>query len=199
MALTKYDIGDLFQLVWNYRALPYPMLLLPDGRLLDPKKLPKYDPILIPARKETSELGVPFYSVNNVGMEIFMPVWLNGLQLENTVVSMSLKKIIVETPLTGRSGSVKEMISTADWEIDIKGIIVSNSNDYPDAEVKELKDLIDLNEALEIQNVLTAICLSEGQKVIVDEFRLLDNRGVDNAQPFEIRLTSDIPFELIIE
>ncbi len=70
-----------------------------------------------------------------MGIEFFMPVALNGYQLPlEPIISISGKKTIIETPLTGntRRGTVKEIITTDDYEVKIRGIIINETaNDYP--------------------------------------------------------------------
>ena len=207
MPLQQYDIARLFQIVWNYRALPFPLAQLPTNMI--PQRLDNYNEAFIPARKEKSSLGPSFYANNLIGIEVFMPITLKytdqdksnnkELQLENTIISISNREHIVETPLVNRQGNVKEQIQTEDWIISIKGMIVNDSNDYPDDAVKDLKDMMSHQNVLDIENVLTAICLAENEKVVKRSFHLPEMRGIQNAQAFEIELISDIPFELIVE
>lgn len=212
MAENKYNIQDLFKLIWNYEALPYPMIFQPWNSI--PMRPKQYD-IKTSATKQVSDKGVDFYAKNALGIEVFMPITLtdpksdsNGqketkLFLENTIISCRLKKTIIETPLVNQQGTVKEVISIDDWDIDIKGIIVSPDteyyNSYPDAAVKLLTDMVFIGNSLEIQNALTAICLSDNEKIVIKEFSLPEMRGVENAQAFELRCVSDLEFKLIID
>ncbi len=206
MAENKYNIQDLFKLIWNYEALPYPMVFQPWNSI---PMAPKNYIIKDTTFKTRSDLGEPFYAKNALGIEVFMPVSLEDeatkttLQLENTIISCRLKKTIIETPLVNQQGTVKEMISIDDWDIDIKGIIVSPDtvyyNAYPDAAVKKLKDLVFIGNSLKIHNALTAICLAENEKIVIKEFSLPEMRGVENAQAFELKCVSDLEFKLIID
>ena len=136
-----------------------------------------------------------------------MPIFLvhkkdgkeKSLLLENTIFSMKLKKTIVETPLINRQGSVKEQISIDDWDITIKGMIVSPDNEYPEDAVTELKEFVNYNEALGISNVLTSIFFAENENVVIKDFDLAEMRGIQHAQGFTMNLTSDVAFDLIIE
>ena len=206
MPLQQYDIAKLFEVVWNYRALPFPLATFPTNKI--PQSLGNYDEAYIPARKEKSSLGPSFYANNLIGIEVFMPITLiytdvtgaeTRILLENTIISLSNREHIVETPLVNRQGNVKEQIQTEDWIISIKGMIVNDSNDYPDDAVKKLKDMMSLQSMLDIETVLTAICLAENERVVKRSFHLPEMRGIQNAQAFEIELISDIPFELIVE
>ena len=224
MAKTEYDIPKLFEIVFNYRMAPYPLLVaespyikastmgIPGARMPIDTAIPFVDRsnkdynIYVPNRRESSNAGQPFYAKNLLGLEMFMPVTLKHkknnvekkLLLQNTIISMKLKKTIVETPLIGRQGTVKEMISIDDWDIHLKGMIVSADNEYPDDAVNELKDFILLNEVLDIDSVLTAIMLDKDEKVVIKDFELSEMRGIQHAQGFTLSLVSDVQFELII-
>lgn len=182
-------------------ALPYPLTpLLFSKRGQHVQGLTQYDESRPALRKNVSNLSEPFYATNISGMEFFMPITIGGLLLQNTIISMTLKKTIIETPLVNRQGTVKEMISCDDWDINIKGMIVGEGNDYPDEEVKKLKDLVyDKDEALEIHNALTAICLSKNEKVVIRELLWMEMKGIQNAQAFELKCVSDLMFDLTEE
>lgn len=225
MAKVEFDIPKLFEVVFNYRMAPYPLLVAErpyiaastlgiPGVFMPDTSLPFVDRpnqdynISVPLRREQSNMGQPFYAKNLLGLEIFMPITLihkstdnveRKLLLQNTIISMKTKKTIVETPLINRQGSVKEQISIDDWDISIKGMIVSADNDYPDDAVRELKDFVDINEALDIASVLTSIFLDKDEKVVIRDFELSEMRGIQHAQGFTMSLISDIDFKLIIE
>ena len=149
-------------------------------------------------------MGDTFYSFNSNGNEVFMPIWLkdnlgNKFLLPNTVIDMSNKKTIVETPMVNRKGSVKEEISIEDWDINIKGIIVSSDYDYPDELVQQLNSWYNLGYALEIINAKTGLILEDQEKVVLKSLRFPEVKGMKNIQPFEMNLVSDYDFQLIIE
>lgn len=224
MAKTEFDIPKLFEIVFNYRMMPYPLLVAESAYIMSSTKgLPgikmPFDTaipfmergnqdynIKIPLRREKSNLGQPFYAKNLLGLEMFMPITLvhkkdgveTKLLLQNTIISMKMKKTIVETPLIGRQGTVKEQISIDDWDISIKGMIVSADNEYPDDAVKELKDFVEINEALDISSVLTAIMLDKDEKIVIKDFDLSEMHGIQHAQGFTMSMISDIKFELIL-
>ncbi|MEI6900643.1 MAG: DUF6046 domain-containing protein [Bacteroidota bacterium] len=208
MAKVEYDIAKLFEVVFNYRMAPYPLLVAGAPAIQAGWK--SYTSIPVPVKHEdyeitmnvprkTSNLGYELYAKNLLGVEMFMPITLGGLLLQNTIMSLHLKTTIVETPLINRKGTVKEQISIDDWDIRIKGMIVAKDNEYPDDEVKKLYDVIRKDEALEIKSVLTSICLASDEKVVVKDFSLSEMRGIQHAQGFEMNLVSDLKFELIIE
>lgn len=70
------------------------------------------------------------------------------------LISLDLVKTIVETPTVGkyRKGTVKEYITTEDYQISIRGVCVNaeNKEEYPAEQVAELNRLFEKNEALEV-------------------------------------------------
>lgn len=219
MQITEFDLKKIFESVWGYSAPPFLFGLQnriekhigynQDGQNSDFQLARPIE------RRESNIKGSPFYALNQNGNEVFLPIWLikpdgQKLLLQNTVSSMISKKTIVETPMVNRRGNVKELIAIEDWEINVKGIIVSSDYDYPDETVAELNDLYLLNEPLGIENARMSLVLEldkneksndlkSSEMVVIKELRLPELKGMKNIQPFELNLITDFGFELIIE
>ena len=110
-----------------------------------------------------------------------MPVELNGIEIPNAVISIRGKKTIVETPMVGRKGTVKELISVDDYEIRIAGVALDN--DFPDRQISELNELYNVKE----------------DKVVIKSMDFAEMRGCETAQVFTMELVTDRSFELIVE
>ena len=135
---------------------------------------------------------------------MFLPIWLirsdgSQLLLQNTVSSFANKKTIVETPMVNRQGTFKEEISLSDWDMNVKGLIVSTDMDYPDEMVYELKKLYELGTPLGIQNARTSIIIEGKEQVVIKSLRFPEIKGMKHVQAFEMDLVSDNAFELYIE
>ena len=204
---SEFDLGEIFKRVWGYSAPP---LLFALQNTVEKKifgnssDTSDYSFATPSERREFNIKGSPFYGLNNNGNEVFLPIWLikadgSKFMLQNTVSSIVSKKTIVETMLVNQQGSVKEEISMDDWEINVKGIIVSPDGDYPDQQVFDLKELYKLGESLEIENARTSILLEDNERVVIKNFKLPELKRMKNVQAFEMDLVSDIEFKLIIE
>jgi hypothetical protein len=128
---------------------------------------------------------------------------LQHWQLPHPVVSVSSRKLLVETPLTGRSGTVKECIAIHDFEITIKGFLIGGDGAFPERDITALRTIYELNETIGISCALTDIfLLRPGRKgsdqVVIKEMKLPQICGVKNVRPYELLLVSDEPFNLII-
>lgn len=148
------------------------------------------------ARRESSTLGQPYYDADEMGREHFMPVRINGWLIPFAVVAITPRKTVVSTPMVERQGSVHEIISIDDYSINIKGILIGMTDDYPEEEVIKVHELFLINRSLELRSAKTDIFLKGEDKVVIKEIPLPVVPGVQHAQPFEIVCVSDTIFTL---
>ena len=200
--MNVIELSQLFRSTWGYIAAPFPEMAVVKSI---PSRLAQFEFDAVAARKETSDLSVSFYAKNSNNREIFMPIWLSensrtALQylLPNTIMSIGNKKEIVTTKLVNRDGTVKEEISLGDWEISVKGIIVSAGNDFPEAEMQLLVDWYKKRTSLSIQNARTAICMSGEEKVVITDLHFPENGKYQNCQAYEVRMVGDVEFSLYL-
>lgn len=72
----------------------------------------------------------------------------------------------MRTPLVGRRGSVKELISIGDYKISIAAFIRSTDGSYPEAQIARRRNFTIINERIELICVLTDLLLDEGDRVV---------------------------------
>lgn len=150
------------------------------------------------ARDKRTALGGELYRTIPGGYE-FMPVSLGGLQLWAPVIRAVCRKTVVETPLVERDGSVKEIISTDDWIINIRGVIKRSDGEWPDAELEQLLDIYRRNEAVSIQSALTNRLLNGAEYVVITNLSLPERQGYTQSVEYQIECVADKPFELVID
>lgn len=180
---AEYNIPDLFALIFNYQALPYPA-----GSFN----------ITASYQDKFSSLGSSLEGKTEFGTPYFLPVKLNGIELPFPLINITAKKRIVQTPLVGRRGTVKELINIEDYAITIKGIAIEKDNRFPEFSITQLKELFEENVSVPIQCALTDIFLQEDDSVVIQSLNLPDMKGIEHAQAYEMKLISDQDFELII-
>jgi hypothetical protein len=153
------------------------------------------------AKQVTSKLGQPYYADDIYGREFFMPVTIDGLLIPFAVMSIGCRKTIIETSLPERQGSVKEIISIEDYQINVKGFIISPNDDFPEDEIIRLEQLFTKNASLEMRSVLTDIFLKGDfdHHIVVKNINFPANPGVQHAKPFELDCLSDSIFDLKIK
>jgi hypothetical protein len=198
MAEISFNLGDLFEQTFGYKTRAFqPQFATVSG-----------DNALL--RVEQGVYGSPYYADDALGTEFFLPVTITysgstaqqQWNLPYPVISLNSRKTIVETPLTERRGTVKELINIQDYEITIKGFIISATDDFPENDVMTLRSVYEQNMALSIKCPLTDIFLirpdrSGSDQVVIRELKFLAITGVKNIRPYELVMVSDEPFNLI--
>ena len=141
-----------------------------------------------------SYLGTPVFSdLNFPG-----PEEGDDVILETVLIDVSQRKNIVTTPVAGRNGTVKEYISDGDYEVRIRGVLVTpGTSAYPYDQVRALHDRLRQPEALDI--ICDYLRFFDIYKLVVTEFNFPQNEGFQNVQAYEITCISDLPEELIEE
>lgn len=128
----------------------------------------------------------------------FMPVTLNEIELPNPVIKITGKKTIVETALASRQGTVKELINTEDFKINIKGIILLDDYNAMKNMIRQLSDLYQLEETLQIECELISDVIGDGSAagVVITDISFPETVGTENVKLYEINLIGDKPFLL---
>lgn len=149
-------------------------------------------------RKEMSNLGQRYYGTDLLGREHFLPVRLNNYLLPFAVIGMTCRKNIVSTPMPMRGGSIHELISIEDYQFNIKGIVLTEDNSFPESQIKDVYKLFEKNASLELRSVLTDIVLNGAynHSVVITEIKWPTVTGVEHAKPFEMELEGDMAFTL---
>ena len=166
----------------------------------DPKFKPKYDG---PAanERESSNLGSTLRKRDANGRWYVMPVVLvhkgKEYEMPNSLISIRGKKHIVSTPMVGRKGTVKELISMEDYEIRIQGVALGT--DWPDDQLADIKEIYAVNESVQLKCALTDIFMDEEDMVVIKSIDIPEMRGVEHAQTYSLDLETDRSFELIME
>ncbi|MBN2814983.1 MAG: hypothetical protein JXQ80_12950 [Bacteroidales bacterium] len=190
-------VFDILRTVKGYQALPY----VPADIITQPSGMSRadYNKGDGPERAKQSATGATLRKVKN-GIWYFMPVSFTHKgkrwEFDEAVVSITGKKTIVETPMVGRKGSVKELISVDDYDIKLVAVLESTNGDYPEQEMQELVRLWEINEAIKMSCALTDYFLKEDDSVMIKTIEPITVEGQEDIQAFNMTLVSDSPFEL---
>ena len=184
MAKIEFSIPELYKMTFGYIGVPFP-----SGDLSASQFLPDVGGIAKSIIGKNDMYGKPY----------FMPIRINGIWLPNSPsMSLSVQKKIISTQVAGGDGTVKELISTDDFKLQVRGFAINfEANDYPYEDVEEIKNLFEVNKSLEITSDL---CNIFGiNNVVIESLKLPELVGIQNVQPFEIGMLSDDDFDVIIE
>lgn len=105
-----------------------------------------------------------------------------------TLVDISMSKNIVLTPIQGRAGTVKELISNGDYTVRLRGFVVG-AELYPREGVQRLIELASVPAAFRVENDL--FHWLGINNLVVQDFELSAVEGYENTQAFELRCLSD--------
>jgi hypothetical protein len=160
----------------------------------------KIDPTNPDDFSRDSVFGTPVYS--NIEIEPYNYETLdgetvevkNGIIIDTVLITVSQSKNIVKTPIQGRNGTVKEYVSDGDFQIDISGKIVADSNNYPETEVNELVRI--LKSPIPIPIISEFLQWFDIHEIVVENYNVPQIMGVRNEQIFSIQCVSDTPVEL---
>lgn len=217
MAEISFSLATLFEQTFGYKT-----------KAFEPE-FPQVNSVRAPYRSEQGTHGSPYYAKDGLGNEYYMPVTitypdvtplpaapagiafssgeesltiLKKWNLPYPVISIAGKKTIIETHLTERRGTVKELINIQDYEIVVKGFIIGGNDEFPENEIATLRSIYEQNTGISIQCPLTDIFLlrpdrSGSDQVVISELKFPEIRGIKNIRPYELHMVSDAPFNLI--
>lgn len=203
--MAEFNIKDTLLSILGYKGLPYPGVLFPDVKRGKAGDDYKYDGEYLNEKLYTDK-GSMLRKMDAQGRYYFMPVFFlytdksnetKSFEIPNALISFTGKKTIVETPMVGRKGTVKELISVDDFEISIQSI--AQAEDFPEAALVALNEIYNINESITLKCALTDLFLEQDDKVVIRSIDLSDMKGTETFQVFKMELVTDRSFELIIE
>lgn len=200
MAEISFDIGTLLNKAFGIgRGKPFDPGQIQEPTIREEQPFPDAQPFDDAEGLEFVQMRNSIKSNLPTGQSVFMPVRLGGLVLPNEPsLIVNSRKNIIETALAGsaRRGTVKELISIEDWSVTIRGVAINYGSKlvYPEDIVKDLRDLYERNESLEIMCALTN--LLGIYRLVIREFDLPEMIGIQHAQAYQFICTSDEDFIL---
>lgn len=150
--------------------------------------------------KRLSALGTPVFSDLQ-----FSPADVFGtgdlfdhIPIDCVLFTVNQEKKIVETDVAGRSGSIKEYIGEADFEINIKGVIASNRPGVEPIEQREnLVAFLRYQQSIGINSAFLNDVFGIFELVVMN-YNMPQKEGEISQQHFEINCKSDKPVEVLI-
>jgi len=142
-----------------------------------------------------STLGTPVF--DNVVLADNLQNPSLRIELDVVLIDAELPKIIKKTQVMGRNGRIKEYIADDDWKINIKGAVFSDTKDaYPEEKIRILKNLARLSSEIEVASIFMNDLLGV-DTLVIESFGLAQRSGMMNAQAFQLKCSSDLPYEII--
>ena len=118
--------------------------------------------------------------------------------IDTVLIDVSQQKQIIKTNIQGVAGTVKEYISKGDYQITIRGALVSESSvKYPTEQVHQLKEYLEAEVSVGVASRFLDD-IFDIQNIVVESFSFPQTEGSQNQQLFEISAISDDPIELTV-
>lgn len=202
---VRFDIPHLLESIAGYKGLPFPAALL--GRTntkTGSASGQSYQVDAAPGRQTYADNGALLRRYDLMGGYYFMPVSFvaegKEYEIDCALVSIQLKKTVVETPLVGRRGTVKELINLEDLKISVTGCLISEEKGiWPEGRINDLWNLFQLNDAVSIKCALTDCFFNDEDKVVITDLSFPSPNQVEDVVPVSIQCVSDQVFELKID
>lgn len=121
-----------------------------------------------------------------------------GIQLPaTTMIDVTRRKTIVETAISGRDGTVKELISAKDYAIRFRGLLINEKSlDPPYIQIHEMKEMFLFKGAIYVESALLRALAIDA--VVVLDFSIKPIVGTSHAVVFELTAISENSQEFII-
>lgn len=107
------------------------------------------------------------------------------------LADFSRENNVITTPVLGGNGTVKEVYSIGDWDINIRGIAFNNDN-YGDNAHQVIKKLIEWSQIADAFNVSGSVFWGKNiVRIVVKSIDIQPLEAKWNVIPFQIRAISD--------
>lgn len=161
------------------------------GGLVAPLIEEESDPVI-----SRTYLGTPVYSNLIFSANPNTPE-NEDLILNTVIMVIQRRKNIVKTELQGRDGTVKEYINKGDYQVLIRGEIVSELPlVFPVDLVTALRNVLDLPSTIEVAGNFLSVF--DVDTLVIETYEIGEKAGFRGSVPFRIQAISDDPIELQI-
>jgi hypothetical protein len=123
------------------------------------------------------------------------PIAYPGIRIDTVLFDAQQTKNIVKTKIQGREGTVKEYISSEDVTINVQGLLVNKSNNYPATEAEQLKQIFDVPQQLRVTSKFINDVLGL-DFIVIETWRMNQLEGFRNVQPFFFTASSDVDLNI---
>lgn len=117
----------------------------------------------------------------------------DDIVITSAVCSVNLMKSVVMTALAGRDGTVKELISANDYEINVVFHVMSDTDEYPEEGMRKLQALVRENCSLYVDSAFLRLFDIDRVAVLSMD---VEQATWGNAQEVSMRLVSDDDYEV---
>lgn len=117
----------------------------------------------------------------------------DDITIKSAVCKVTLTKQVVETAITGRDGTVKELISANDFEVEATVTLINTVDEYPADAMRTLSDLARKSSSVYVDSEF--LRLFDIDRAVVSEMTV-DQSTEGNTQEVKLTLKSDEDYEV---
>ena len=191
---TRVSLFEILNKVYGPKGLPFPgqpkqgdQPVIAGGFQIDNTDTPNRSHTGTPIRK---------YDQEDLGRYVFLPVTIDGYDVENPIVIINGEKSIVETDIVD-VGTVFEKVFTRPYDISIICTLMGDNKEWPESKIKQMAAIWKKDDLLTIKCALTDIFLEQAtDNFLITRISLLDAQGAENVEVIQIDGRSNIDFEL---
>lgn len=144
--------------------------------------LPVFDTVMFEPLEYTDEDG------NDVNLDV-------PLRLDVAVIEINQAKNIVKTPRAGKNGTIKEFMGLGDYNITIRGWLVSEiATDHPEQTTKEFYQFCKAPKEIKVSSVF--LSYFDIYTIVIESFTVRQMEGTRNIFEYEITASDETPFEI---
>jgi hypothetical protein len=185
----RYNEDQAYKRAFGHSRPPYPTLLQ-QGRTIG-----------LGISAKLKALKGSFKLQSQLGTEYALPTILDGWQVPGEpIIAINGGKNVIETKLNRgqRTQNVIEEVNLNNYKIKLRGIIINKEfeDQYPEVEVRRLREILEKPGSVSIENGLTA--LWNISNVVIVDWDIFEVEGDISAQAFQIDMISDRDLELEI-
>lgn len=122
---------------------------------------------------------------NELGQSFTFP----DITLTAVLISINQTKNIVETPIQGRKGTVKEYVGMGDYALTMNVIIAGDNGVYPRSDVQDMITMLECPDEITVTSWYLA--LFKIFSVLVKSYDCNQDEGMYSRQPISIDAVSD--------
>lgn len=141
---------------------------------------------LTPVKEFTDEL---------LGQYVFMPVYIDGIEMPNPIVRISGEYRVIETDIL-EVGTVTELAFMRPYSISIIATVVSDDGEWPD--ISSYVGLWKKGDLVTLKSAVTDHYLQKRDNMLITNITHLDAQGGENVEVLQIDGRSNVDFELEI-
>ena len=120
------------------------------------------------------------------------------IEIIDARIDVTQQNTIKSTPVTGRAGTVKELIQKQDYNITVKGNLIGERNKFPYDELHKLEIILNEEKSFEAKSVLLEAFGIDWVVLKTANFEQKDLKYF-NTLPFTLTFESDYNYNFLLE